>query len=103
MTILIAGEFVMGYKNEYDIYPDTALVKVPQGDTSLLKDDEEGSGFKDIGRNGTYFVFRQLEQDIDGFWNFLKEQTKNEGETTMRKAQNLLLNSWDVGQAEHRL
>lgn len=74
-----AGEFVMGYKNEYDIYPDTALVKDPQGDASLLKDDEEGSGFKDIGRNGTYFVLRQLEQDIDGFWNFLKEQTKNEG------------------------
>ena len=74
-----AGEFLMGYKNEYDIYPDTALLKDPQGDPSLLRDDEEGSGLKDIGRNGTYFVLRQLEQDIDGFWNFLKEKTKNEG------------------------
>jgi Dyp-type peroxidase family len=74
-----AGEFIMGYKNEYDIYPDTALLKDAQGEASLLKVDEEGSGCKDIGRNGTYFVLRQLEQDIDGFWNFLKDKTKENG------------------------
>jgi len=76
-----AGEFVMGYENEYDIMPDTALVKEPQGDQSLLKDDEAGSGYKDLGRNGTYFVLRQLQQDVDGFWKFLKSKTINDDGT----------------------
>ena len=71
-----AGEFLMGYKNEYDIYPDTALLRDEQGDATLLKSNEDGSGLKDIGRNGTYFVLRQLEQNVDGFWTFLKEKTK---------------------------
>ena len=33
------GEFVLGYKNEYDIYPDTPLLKVSQGKTELLGDN----------------------------------------------------------------
>jgi len=76
-----AGEFVLGYKNEYDIYPDTALLEYPQGEVNMLADDAAGSQFKDLGRNGTYFVLRQLSQDVDGFWKFLKEKTKNEDGT----------------------
>jgi Dyp-type peroxidase family len=72
------GEFVMGYKNEYNIYPDTALLEYPQGDVNMLADDASGSQFKDLGKNGTYFVLRQLKEDVDGFWNFLNEKTKNE-------------------------
>jgi Dyp-type peroxidase family len=74
------GEFVLGYKNEYKIYPDSPLLKYPQGDVNMLADDNEGSEFKDIGRNGTYFVLRQLEQDVDGFWQFLKNKTREQDE-----------------------
>ncbi|MGE5106421.1 MAG: Dyp-type peroxidase, partial [Sphingobacteriales bacterium] len=73
-----AGEFLMGYENEYHIYPDTALLLEKQGKTDMLTDDAEGSGYKDLGRNGTYFVLRQLKEDVDGFWNFLNEKTKKE-------------------------
>jgi Dyp-type peroxidase family len=73
-----AGEFIMGYKNEYNIYPDTALLTEPQGDASLLTDDAGGSGYKDVGRNGSYFVLRQLQQHVDAFWTFMKEKTKKE-------------------------
>lgn len=76
------GEFVLGYKNEYNVYPDTPLVKVPQGKPELLADNPEGIAdeqtkqkYKDLGVNGTYFVLRQLQQDVDGFWQFLKRQT----------------------------
>lgn len=72
------GEFVMGYKNEYNIYPDTPLLVNPQGKTDMLAEDPEGSGFKDLGRNGTYFVLRQLKEDVEGYWTFLNETTKNE-------------------------
>jgi Dyp-type peroxidase family len=72
------GEFIMGYENEYNIFPDTLLIKDAQGNTGLLKDDVAGTGMKDMGRNGTYFVLRQLQQNVEGFWKFLNEKAKNE-------------------------
>jgi Dyp-type peroxidase family len=72
------GEFVLGYRNEYNVYPDTPLIKEVQGDMSLLSPDPDGTDQKDIGRNGTYFVLRQLKEDVDGFWNFLNEKSSNE-------------------------
>lgn len=79
-----AGEFVLGYKNEYGVYPDAPLLKIAQGNSELLPDnpdgyeDNNGKPFKDIGRNGTYFVLRQLEQNVNGYWNFIKKQTVDE-------------------------
>jgi len=73
-----AGEFVMGYKNEYEVYPDSPLLKEKQGNDNLLLNDVAGTGYKDFGRNGTYFVLRQLKEDVDGFWNFLNDKSKNE-------------------------
>ncbi|HLF45614.1 MAG TPA: Dyp-type peroxidase [Chitinophagaceae bacterium] len=75
---IMPGEFIMGYKSEYEVFPDTPLLKEPQGNTELLKEDAEFGKYKDLGRNGTYFVLRQLKEDVDGFWNFLNEKTKNE-------------------------
>ncbi len=72
------GEFVLGYKNEYNVHPDTPLVKEAQGNMEILPSGPDGSGQKDLGRNGTYFVLRQLKEDVDGFWNFLNEKSKNE-------------------------
>ncbi len=72
------GEFLLGYKNEYDVYPDTPLLKENQGDVNLLPLDANGSGYKDLGRNGTFFVLRQLKEDVKGFWDFLNEKSKNE-------------------------
>lgn len=71
------GEFIMGYKNNYGVFPDTPLIQSNQGDLNLLPTDAGGSGKKDIGRNGTYLVMRQLEQDVEGFWKFMNERTKN--------------------------
>lgn len=49
-----AGEFILGYPNEYDKIPHSPL---------LRKDDF------DFGKNGSYMVFRQLEQNVSLFWN----------------------------------
>lgn len=75
------GEFVLGYKNEYDVYPDSPLLKESQGNMNILSNDPDGRGSKDFGRNGTYFVLRQLKEDVDGFWNFLNEKSRNEDGT----------------------
>jgi deferrochelatase/peroxidase EfeB len=102
------GEFVMGYKNEYDIYPDAPLLKVAQGNLELLADNPGGyenetigKPFKDLGRNGTYFVLRQLKQDVDGYWKFLKKQTVDEkGNINNKEATKIaakLMGRWPSG------
>lgn len=48
-----SGEFVLGYKNEYG----------NQSDAPQLGPDGE------LGKDGTYLVFRQTSQDVRGFWN----------------------------------
>jgi Dyp-type peroxidase family len=42
----------------------------------LLLPDPAGSGAVDFGRNGSYLVFRQLEQDVEGFWQFVDAATR---------------------------
>ena len=39
--------------------------------------DPAGSGGADLGRNGTYVVFRQLRQDVTGFWRYFESVTRN--------------------------
>jgi Dyp-type peroxidase family len=59
-TTLRFGEFVLGYPNEYGRYTDQPLLDARP----------------ELGRNGSYLVFRQLRQDVQGFWSFLDEATK---------------------------
>lgn len=73
-----AGEFLMGYENEYNVLPQTPLIQTNQGDMNYLAPDAGGSGKKDLGRNGSYLVIRQMDQDVKAFWDFINNKTKNE-------------------------
>ena len=74
--VIATGEFLMGYKNEYRVFPDTPLIAFAQGDMNLLPADAGGGGNKDLGRNGTYLVFRQIKEDVEAFWSFMNDKTK---------------------------
>jgi Dyp-type peroxidase family len=67
-----AGEFLLGYKNEYGVYPETPVIPAAgqQGDVGLLP--TIGPDQKDLGRNGSYLVFRQTQMHNDRFWEFIK-------------------------------
>jgi Dyp-type peroxidase family len=71
-----AGEFVLGYPNEYGYYTDRPLLDPADDPAGMLPRDAEGSGRADLGRNGTYLVLRQLEQDVGGFWRFVDRMTR---------------------------
>ena len=74
------GEFLLGYRNEYGRYTDRPLLD-PQDPAGLdLSFAEDHSGKKDLGRNGTYLVMRQLAQDVRGFWQFLDKATNSKPE-----------------------
>lgn len=73
-NLLALGEIVLGYPNEYGEYTTRPLLSVDEYNAaSSLPDAEDQSGLKDLGRNGSYLVFRQLEQDVDGFWQFIEK------------------------------
>lgn len=61
------GEFLLGYPNEYGKITDRPLLE-PAAGSSGLPDALDTPGMKDLGRNGTYLVMRQLEQDVRAFW-----------------------------------
>ncbi len=66
-----AGEFVLGYINEYDERTERPLLPAALDPDGLLPRDPDGSGAADLGRNGSYLVFRQLAQDVVAFDDFL--------------------------------
>ena len=75
-NLVAPGEIILGYHNEYG-----QLTRSPTIDTSMSDDAEELSHTQslsnngDLGKNGTYLVFRQLQQDVNGFQHFLYQQT----------------------------
>ena len=62
------GEFLLGYPNEYGGYTDRPLL--PDAHRALPR-AEDAPGHADLGRNGSYLVLRQLQQDVPGFWQCL--------------------------------
>jgi deferrochelatase/peroxidase EfeB len=68
-----AGEFVLGYPNEYGLFADSPTLDRSVPGASLLPEDPRGSGGADLGRNGSYLVLRQLWQDVPGFWRFVAD------------------------------
>ena len=72
-NIVALGEFLLGYRNEYGKYTDRPLVDVDISSAGLLP-AEDAPEKRDVGRNGTYLVMRDLRQDVQGFWQFVSEQ-----------------------------
>lgn len=88
-----AGEFILGYLNEdgnfpptstvpasppstdihnhkvYDLYGNLELVKDTSGDTTNTNTLQ----LKDLGRNGSYLVFRKLHQDVGAFRRYFRD------------------------------
>jgi Dyp-type peroxidase family len=68
-----AGEFVLGYENEYGLHTDRPLLAAEDDPGGRLPLDPRGSGRPDLGRNGSYLVLRQLSQDVPRFWRFAEQ------------------------------
>jgi deferrochelatase/peroxidase EfeB len=77
-NLIAAGEFLLGYPNEYGKYTDRPFLDSSNPRATDLLPAEDSPDKKDIGRNGTYVVMRTLEQDVRGFWKFLDGQTHSD-------------------------
>jgi Dyp-type peroxidase family len=96
MNTIKAGEFLLGYPNEYGLYTDRPLLNPAMDPRGLLPRDSSGSGNADLGLNGSYLVFRQLRQDVHAFWQFHDAATKNPDDSS-NPAARLKLASQMVG------
>ncbi|MGB0525057.1 MAG: Dyp-type peroxidase [Flammeovirgaceae bacterium] len=67
------GEFVLGYLNEYDKYPDAPYIKVGNNGDQYLSPKPDKDGYLDLGKNGSFLVFRQLEQHVIKFWEYMQK------------------------------
>ncbi len=77
-NLVALGEFLLGYSNEYGKYTDRPRVPADSDTTSARPSADDKPGFHDLGLNGTYLVFRQLEQDVRGFWQFMDQQASSD-------------------------
>lgn len=73
-----AGEFVLGYQNEYDAYTESPAVDPADDPHDLLPPTRDGAQ-KDLGRNGTYLVYREMTQDVAGLWDYLETHSREPG------------------------
>ena len=73
-NVVALGEFLLGYPNEYDKYADRPLIYADSASARGLLAAEDAPEKKDVGRNGTYLVMRQLRQDVRSFWQFVNRQ-----------------------------
>ena len=86
-NLVALGEFLLGYPNEYGRYTDRPLLDPGAASASLLAFAEDVPQKRDLGRNGTYLVLRQLQQDVSGFWRFVDQQTNSKPEARQALAE----------------
>jgi deferrochelatase/peroxidase EfeB len=86
-NLVSLGEFLLGYPNEYGKYTDRPLLPSGADIGSVLPDAEDKPAMRDLGRNGTYLVLRQLEQDVRGFWQFMDQQANSDPQARQELAE----------------
>ena len=88
--IVEPGEFIIGYKNNSGYFPmspklppeadvSCALPVTIGGNLSRFPDfggDSLANAERDLGRNGTFIVLRELKQNVEGFDAFAEEAAK---------------------------
>lgn len=91
------GEFILGYENEYHRVTEVPTVSAKNDPQNVLPPyrSERHVNLRDLGRNGTYLVFRQLEQKVSGFWNFVAGEAKDEAEQEWLAAK--IVGRWPSG------
>jgi Dyp-type peroxidase family len=97
------GEFILGYANEYGLYTESPTLPAERDPESLLPRSPASAGAPDIGYNGTYIVFRQLQQHVQRFWQFLDGVARDQnGESSAQERVRLaskMVGRWPSGAA----
>src|SRR5271165_1395289 len=90
-TNLIAlGEILLGYYNEYGFPAESPRLAPGDPNAALLRPAADAAGGHDLGRNGSYLVFRQLAQDVRGFWRWVAAEADRCGTSAQTLAETMV-------------
>ena len=81
-NLIAPGEFLLGYANEYGRLTGRPLLDPRSDPGNILPAAVDAPGRRDLGRNGAYLVFRQLSQDVRGFWRSVRGAAPEGGAET---------------------
>ena len=93
------GEFILGYENSYELLPPTPYVEAVADPADILPPVqfavESGAAPKDFGCNGTYLVFRKLEQDVAAFRQYFSAKFPSPADRELMQAK--FVGRWPSG------
>jgi Dyp-type peroxidase family len=73
------GEFILGYLNHYGLIPPPPVVPARLDPDGLLPSYDNPhhprATWRDLGRHGSFLVYRKLQQDVAGFWAFMRNES----------------------------
>jgi deferrochelatase/peroxidase EfeB len=87
---LALGEILLGYGNEYGFPADSPTIAASEPNASLLPAALAPADSRDLGRNGSYLVFREMAQDVLGFWRWAAKETERVGGTVEALAETMV-------------
>jgi deferrochelatase/peroxidase EfeB len=87
-NLLALGELLLGYRNEYGLLTERPLLAANEKNVDILPQDLADRG--DLGLNGSYLVYRQLAQDVDGFWRWVAGEAARSGITKQELAESMV-------------
>ena len=85
VSILPAGELLLGYADGTGKPPRTPATSAGLDPDGLLDPHPVWHDRRDLGKNGTYLVFRQLEQHTKAFWDYVEKTATGEGDDTPKR------------------
>jgi Dyp-type peroxidase family len=92
------GEFILGYLNEYGMYPVSPVVPAGSDPGGILPAFPGGAlpHSRDFGCHGSYLVFRKLEQHVAQFWQFM-ENDADADPASMSRLASKCVGRWPSG------
>ncbi|HTE24190.1 Dyp-type peroxidase [Flavitalea sp.] len=99
--LLNPGDIILGHKNEYGSFSPSPWFE----ENGMKTDLDPVLGFntrKDLGKNGSYLVFRQMEQHVESFYHFVFTSSKEIAADPDAKAIKLaakMVGRWPEGQS----
>ena len=94
------GEFILGYENEYGKLPESPWLPGTTLTETSIPGLHDGSSNFDLGRNGSYLVYRQIKQDVLKFWKFIDDASRHGGpsdESKRIKLASKMVGRWPSG------
>jgi deferrochelatase/peroxidase EfeB len=87
-NLLALGELLLGYGNEYGLLTERPLLAANEKNADVLAKGPKD--LRDLGLNGSYLVYRQLAQDIPGFWRWVAGEAARSGITKEKQAESMV-------------